>query len=90
MYDAPDGAPPVASAVAASPGRHDIRNEEKGCARCAGTPSIVHATYQLADVTDDQMGNVVDALRQLELERGERIRNAKTEATGDGVVGRVD
>ena len=41
-------------------------------------------------MTDVQMGNVVDTLKQLELERGERIKNANTEAKGDGVVGRTD
>jgi hypothetical protein len=54
---------------------HDYRGD---------TAHFVHAAYQLAPVTDDQMTAVVDTLRQLELERGERIKNAKTEATDDG------
>ncbi len=54
---------------------HDYRGD---------TAPFVHATYQLADVTDDQMNSVVDTLRQLELERGERIKNANAKATADG------
>ena len=54
---------------------HDYRGD---------TAHFVHAAYQLADVTDDQMGKVVDTLKQLELERGERIKNAKSQATEDG------
>ena len=44
----------------------------------------MHAAYQLDDVTEEQMEKVNDTLRQLELERGERIKNAKAEATDDG------
>jgi hypothetical protein len=44
----------------------------------------VHAAYQLDDVTGEQMEKVNDTLRQLELERGERIKKAKAEATDDG------
>jgi uncharacterized membrane protein len=54
---------------------HDYRGD---------TAHFVHAAYQLDDVTDDQMEAVVDTLRQLELERGERIKTAKAEATEDG------
>ena len=54
---------------------HDYRGD---------TAHFVHAAYQLDDVTDDQMEKVVDTLRQLELERGERIKTAKAEATEDG------
>ncbi len=54
---------------------HDYRGD---------TAHFVHAAYHLADVTEDQMGAVVDTLRQLELERGERIKSAKTEATDEG------
>ena len=54
---------------------HDYRGD---------TAHFVHAAYQLADVTDSQMEAVVETLRQLELERGERIKNAKAEATKDG------
>jgi hypothetical protein len=50
----------------------------------ADTAYFVHAAYQLADVTDDQLEAVVDTLRQLELERGERIKSAKTTATDEG------
>jgi uncharacterized membrane protein len=54
---------------------HDYRGD---------TAHFVHAAYQLADVTDDQMEAVVDTLRQLELERGERIKTAKTTAADEG------
>jgi uncharacterized membrane protein len=54
---------------------HDYRGD---------TAHFVHAAYQLDDVTDVQMKKVVDTLRQLELERGERIKTAKAEATEDG------
>jgi uncharacterized membrane protein len=50
----------------------------------ADTAHFVHAAYRLDPVTDDQMEAVLDTLRQLELERGERIKSAKTEATADG------
>ena len=53
---------------------HDYRGD---------TAPFVHATYQLADVTDDQMNAVVETLRQLELERGERIKNANAEAAAE-------
>ena len=46
---------------------HDYRGD---------TAHFVHGAYRLADVTDDQMEAVVDTLRQLELERGERIKSA--------------
>jgi hypothetical protein len=54
---------------------HDYRGD---------TAHFVHAAYHLEEVTDDQMTAVVDTLRQLELERGERIKNASTEATDEG------
>ena len=50
----------------------------------ADTAPFVHAALQLADVTDDQMDAVVNTLLQLELERGERIKGAKTRAADDG------
>jgi uncharacterized membrane protein len=50
----------------------------------ADTAHFVHAAYHLADVTDEQMDSVVDTLRQLELERGERIKTARSDATEDG------
>jgi uncharacterized membrane protein len=56
---------------------HDYRGD---------TAHFVHAAYRLADVTDEQMDAVVDTLRQLELERGERIKTATTDATTDGDV----
>ena len=54
---------------------HDYRGD---------TAHFVHAAYQLDEVTDEQMEKVIATLKQLELERGERIKNAKTEATDDG------
>ena len=56
---------------------HDYRGD---------TAHFVHAAYQLDDVTIEQMEKVVDTLRQLELERGERIKNAKAVAKEDGGV----
>jgi hypothetical protein len=53
---------------------HDYRGD---------TAQFVHAAYQFDDVTEEQMEKLVDTLRQLELERGERIKNAKAE-TADG------
>ena len=50
----------------------------------ADTPDFVHAAYQLEDVTKDQMKAVYDTLRQLELERGERIKSGKAEAAAEG------
>ena len=54
---------------------HDYRGD---------TAHFVRAAYHLDDVTDDQMDKVVATLKQLELERGERIKTAKAEATEDG------
>ena len=54
---------------------HDYRGD---------TADFVHAAYRLAPVTEVQMKTVVDALRRLELERGERIKNAKDSAKADG------
>ncbi|MCZ7533846.1 MAG: alpha/beta hydrolase [Acidimicrobiia bacterium] len=54
---------------------HDYRDD---------TAQFVQAAYQLDEVTDEQMDKVVDTLRQLELERGERIKNAKAVGKDDG------
>ncbi len=54
---------------------HDYRGD---------TAPFVHAAYQLDDVTDEQMEKVLDTLRQLELERGERIKTAKADAAAEG------
>jgi uncharacterized membrane protein len=56
---------------------HDYRGD---------TADFVHAAYRLAPVTDVQKKSVVDTLRQLELERGERIKTAKTEAKAAGIA----
>jgi uncharacterized membrane protein len=56
---------------------HDYRGD---------TADFVHAAYRLAPVTDVQKKSVVDTLRQLELERGERIKTAKTEAKAVGIA----
>jgi uncharacterized membrane protein len=50
---------------------HDYRGD---------TAPFVQAAYQLADVSDGQMEAVVETLRRLELERGERIKNAAAAA----------
>jgi uncharacterized membrane protein len=50
----------------------------------ADTADFVHAAYHFADVTDVQKKAVHDTLVQLELERGERIKQAKTQAKDDG------
>jgi uncharacterized membrane protein len=54
---------------------HDYRGD---------TAHFVQAAYQLDGVTEEQMEKTIATLKQLELERGERIKNAKVEATGDG------
>jgi len=54
---------------------HDYRGD---------TAHFVHAAYQLDDVTEEQMERVIDTLRQLELERGERVKTARAEAAEDG------
>jgi len=54
---------------------HDYRGD---------TADFVHAAYHFADVTDVQKKAVHDTLVQLELERGERIKQAKTQAKDDG------
>jgi uncharacterized membrane protein len=46
----------------------------------ADTADFVHAAYQLDPVTDEQKEAVLNTLRQLELERGERIKETKAEA----------
>lgn len=51
----------------------------------ADTANFVHAAYHLPDVTDEQKKAVGDTLRQLELERGERIKNAVQQAGTDGI-----
>jgi uncharacterized membrane protein len=50
----------------------------------ADTAPFVHAAYRLAPVTDDQMSAVVDTLLQLQNQRAERIKSAKTQATKEG------
>lgn len=47
---------------------HDYRGD---------TAQFVHAAYRFDPVTQGQMENVVATLTQLEMERGERIKNAK-------------
>lgn len=47
---------------------HDYRGD---------TAEFVHAAYRLPPVTREQMETVNETLRQLELERGERIKRAK-------------
>ena len=50
----------------------------------ADTANFVHAAYHLPEVTDKQKKAVGDTLRQLELERGERIKNAVQQVGTDG------
>jgi uncharacterized membrane protein len=50
---------------------HDYRGD---------TARFVHSAYHFDPVTDDQMAKVDDVLMQLELERGERIKQAKDAA----------
>lgn len=47
---------------------HDYRGD---------TAAFVHAAYRFPPVTDDQMKKLDETLKQLELERGERIKRAK-------------
>jgi uncharacterized membrane protein len=54
---------------------HDYRGD---------TADFIHAAYHLADVTDGQKKAVGDTLLRLEVERGERIKGAKDQATSDG------
>lgn len=49
---------------------HDYRGD---------TAQFVHAAYRFDPVSDEQMANVQDVLKQLELERGERIKGASEE-----------
>lgn len=49
---------------------HDYRGD---------TAAFVHAAYRFAPVTEDQMSAVHDALLQLEVERGERIKQSPPE-----------
>ena len=51
---------------------HDYRGD---------TAEFVHAAYHFDEVTDEQMAKVDETLRQLELERGERIKQAKEAGT---------
>ena len=50
----------------------------------ADTPTFVHAAYRLDSTTDEQMQAVYDTLRQLEIERGERIKASKEQTGEDG------
>jgi len=45
----------------------------------ADTPPFVHAAFRMPPVTDEQMEAVFETLRQIELERAERIRRSKEE-----------
>jgi uncharacterized membrane protein len=54
---------------------HDYRGD---------TPTFVHAAYQLAPVSDEQMQAVYDTLKQLEIERGERIKASKEQEAEAG------
>jgi uncharacterized membrane protein len=53
---------------------HDYRGD---------TAAFVHAAYRFPAVTDQQMQNVHEALLQLELERGERIKQSKLESSAE-------
>ncbi len=59
---------------------HDYRGD---------TAQFVHAAYHFPAVSDEQMMSVNETLRQLELERGERIKQAREAASeaADGVAG---
>ncbi len=50
----------------------------------ADMAAFVHAAYGLEDTTAEQISAVVERLRTMELERGERIREAKVAAEADG------
>jgi uncharacterized membrane protein len=54
---------------------HDYRGD---------TADFVHAAYQLPPVTDEQKHEVHEMLLKLEVERGERIKNAKQSAKAAG------
>jgi hypothetical protein len=54
---------------------HDYRGD---------TADFIQAAYRLPAVTDDQKEAVVKTLKQLELERGERIKGAKQQAKTAG------
>lgn len=49
----------------------------------ADTPTFVHAAYRLDAATDEQMEAVYDTLRQLEVERGERIKASKEQEAAE-------
>jgi hypothetical protein len=53
---------------------HDYRGD---------TANFVHAAYHFDPVTPDQMAKVNELLEQLELERGERIKQAKESIEGE-------
>jgi hypothetical protein len=52
----------------------------------ADTSDFVHAAYRLAAVTEVQKKAVVSTLLRLEVERGERIKGAKQQATKNGAA----
>lgn len=49
----------------------------------ADTADFVHAAYQLDSVTDAQKEAVLNTLRQLELERGERIKETQAQVADE-------
>ena len=61
---------------------HDYRGD---------TARFVHAAYQFDPITEDQMERVDETLKQLELERGERIKRSKELAAemGEDAQGRT-
>lgn len=54
---------------------HDYRGD---------TADFVHAAYQLPPITDQQRHGIHETLLKLEVERGERIKNAKNSAKSAG------
>jgi uncharacterized membrane protein len=50
----------------------------------ADTADFVHAAYRLSEVTDQQKAAVIAALLRLEVDRGERIKNAQQQDRKDG------
>jgi uncharacterized membrane protein len=53
---------------------HDYRGD---------TAAFVHGAYRFPAVSDEQMENVHAALLQLEVERGERIKQSKSDSAGE-------
>jgi uncharacterized membrane protein len=53
----------------------------------ADTARFVHAAFRLPAVTEEQMGAVERVLRELELDRGARIKSAGSAAQGDRAPG---